>query len=401
MTGCHERGKRRAASGPLFVLATLVALLLTASPALAKTAREPSPGELFARALGNDDVSYTATRTSLFWSDNGQTRALVARVYKDGERVRYEYPARGNRPASVVIETPRRLSFVLSARDHVRVTTADRKPDVDLEALRVKLALANYRWRYEPSTSPRRRVVSAWRPGAAHPSQRFWIATSSFVIVRSERYGPGGELRASWSLDSLNVVPSLPSNLFEPPAGLEVEVKQVSLPEVVHIDDVRARVGFEPVRLRDDKIPAGYRLVDVSIESAESNLSQSAVRLTYSDGLDAFSLLETRRLPHATEKMPADAARDVDLIDTDAQLFTSAEVNLVHWQDAQRRYTLMGSMPPRVLMELSRGVIASTPAARPQATASGHATIPTPKRRRGFTEIITRGWSRFLRLFGL
>lgn len=383
----------------LGVLVFLAAAQLAAAQAHAGVPGEPSAGELFARALGHDDVTYTATRTSLFWSDDGHTRARVARIYKDGECLRYEYPPRGNRAAVVVIETPRAVTFVQSVKGRDRVTTARRTPDPALEAERVQLALANYSWRFEPSTSPRRRVVSAWRPGAHHPSQRYWISPSSMVIVRSERYGPAGELRASWSLDSMHVVADLPDRLFETPQGPELEVREISLPEVVPLGDVRSRVGFEPVRLRDDKIPAGYRLVDVSIEHTEGHPAEDAVRFVYSDGLDAFSLLETRRPPHVSDKIDVSGAREVSMVDTSAQLFTSAEVSLVHWQDAQRRYTLMGAMPPRVLMDLSLGVIASDPT--PRATASARATIAAaPTQRRGFGEIITRGWSRLLRMFG-
>lgn len=390
------RGARRALLGVLIFVA---ATHLAAAQAQAGVPRGPSAAELFARALGHDDIAYTATRTSLFWSDDGHTRARVARVYKDGERVRYEYPSRGNRAAVVVIETPRAITFVQSVRGRDRITLARRTPDASLQAERVQLALANYTWRFEPSTSPGRRVVSAWRPGARYPSQRYWISPSSMVIVRSERYGPAGELRASWSLDAMHVVADLPDRLFETPQGPELEVRQVSLPEVVPLEAVRSRVGLEPVRLREDKIPAGYRLVDVSVERTEGHPADDAVRFVYSDGLDAFSLLERRRPPRASEKIDVSGAREVSMVDTSAQLFTSAEVSLVHWQDAQRQYTLMGAMPPRVLMALSLGVIASDPT--PRATASARATVAvSPARRRTFGDIITRGWGRLLRMFG-
>jgi len=392
------RVRRRA--GIVVLIAGLLAAALALPGQVCAGQGSPLAGELFARALGNDDVSYTATRTSLFWSDNGQTRALVAYVSKDGGRTRYEYPARGNRPATVVIETPEAVCFVVSDGGRTRVTTAHRQNDNELDAARVKLALSNYQWRFEPSPNPRRRIISAWRSGAAHASQRFWIQSDAMIIVRSERYGPKGELRASWSLDTLHTVADLPDKLFTAPHGPDLEVREASLPEIVHLEEVQSKVGFEPVRLPDEKLPEGYRLVNIAIEQTAGKAPRKAVRFVYSDGLDSFSLLETPRLSSATEKLKGENARDVSILDTDAQLFTSAEANLVHWQDRKRRYTLMGSLPPNVLMALSRTVMASGSEQRLRPIVSTPVSGIAPPPRRGLGELVARGWSRLMRIFG-
>jgi hypothetical protein len=358
-----------------------------------------TPGELLARALGNDDVSYVATRTSIFWSDNGQTRALIARVFKDGDRIRYEYPARGNRGESVVIETGDALYFIRPTPKGTQVTTARRERDPDIEGVRVKLALSNYEWRFEATNSPRRRIVSAWRPGAKHPSQRFWIAIAPMVIVRSERYTVNGALHSSWSLDSMRVVKGLPDRLFTPPHGPDLTVKDAVMPQQVKLEQVRSQVGFDPVTLPAEQVPEGYRLVDTCIEQTVPPSSRKAVRFVYSDGLDSFSLLEAKRVPDATEKLRAAQAKDVHILDTTAQVFTSPEANLIHWQDKKRLYTLMGALPPRQLVEMSRAIIAASAPPRPALTSAPTAAIQPPHRR-SFSEIIARGWSRLLRLFG-
>lgn len=397
-----------------FVLRTVAAVLLVISttrlaPANARSG-DPSAvpktalitaGETFVRALGNSDISYTTIRTSIFWAEDGQTRALLARVFKDGDRVRYEYPARGNHPARVVIETDDTLCvYDPSTR---KVVSAHRAHDPDVDGIRVKLALANYTWRFESSNSPRRRVVAAYRPGAKHPTQRFWIAIAPMVVVRSERYGPHGELRSSWALESLHVVESVPDRYFEPPHEPDLEVRDAVLPEHVRLQDVQARAGFQPVQLPEDKVPEGYRVVDIAIE--RTSAGRSAVRLVYSDGLDSFSLLEAPRRHGHLEKIKAASALDVNILDTTAQVFTSAEANLVHWQDRQRLYTLIGPQSSRTLVELSRGLIATTGKQRTrpvlQGSASSPVAIPESPRRRSFGELIARGWARLMRLFGI
>ena len=127
-----------------------MALVLAArgTPAVAQIGAPPpqlTAGDLLVRAIGNEDITYTATRTSIFWARNGKTRALVARIYRDRRRVRYEYPARGNQPARAVVETNHWLYFIDPAAH--KITRARRQRDFELDGVRVKLALANYIWR--------------------------------------------------------------------------------------------------------------------------------------------------------------------------------------------------------------------------------------------------------------
>lgn len=388
--------------------AAAIVLSAWGTPADARVGKDsprisPSPEGLFARALGNGDIAYVATRTSIFWSESGQTRAFIARVYKDGPRVRYEYPARGNRMARVIIETVDTL-YVINP-DTRKVTRARRAYDPDVDGVRVKLALANYKWRFEPAPSKRYRVVAAFRAGAAQPSQKFWIALEPMIVVRSERYGAHGELVSSWALDNLHVVDRLPDSQFEPPHRADFEVKEavLPLPEQVHLADVQARVGFEPLLLPKAQLPEGYKLVDIAIE--QTSALSNAVRLVYSDGLDSISLLEAEAPHHKGQRITIKAAhaRDVKILDTTAQVFTSAEANLVHWQGSQRLYTLIGSLPAHTLVEMSRALIMSS-RQRPHAalqTAPPPAVAPAVPHHRSFAEILSRGWARLLRLIGL
>lgn len=378
-------------------LATFLVLLTSPADARAGAAdKTVTAAELVMQALGNADVSYVAIRNSMFWSDNGQQRALIAKVYKDGERTRYEYPARGNRPARVVIETNDTIYSIRPGPTVTEVTTAHRERDPDVEGVRVKLAMSNYQWKFEPSSTRGQRIVSAWRAGMKYPAQRFWIATTPMVIVRSERYGPQNEMRSKWSFDSLRIVSDLPDDIFLPPHGPDLELKDATLPQHLKLEDVKARVGFEPVVVPADKIPEGYQLVDTSLEQVAAPSRHNAVRFVYSDGLDSFSLLETAKTG-ATEKIRGNQTRDVKILATAAQVFTSAEANLVHWQDKKRLYTLIGSLPPRTLVEISRAIIASTTPPLQPLTSTPTAAIQE-SRRRGFGEILARGWNRLLRM---
>ncbi len=226
------------------------------------------------------------------------------------------------------------------------------------------------------------------------------------LVVRSERYGRSGELRSSWFLDSIHILKKLNSQLFNPEMGFNLPMHDVALPHQVRLAEVPARVGFTPVLLPSDREPVGFRLVDIRIEHYGKT---KAVRFVYSDGIESFSLLEAAHPKGQFQKIEGAHAEALNRLDTEAQVFTSAEANLVHWQDRARLYTLIGSMPASELLDFSKSIVASThprpPLQRPHPV--GHTTAvsrpppPPPHPPLTFGEILYRGWVRFIHFFGL
>lgn len=379
----------------------------TASPrhAVVKPHRKPPPPlparKLIEQAMGNDNVTYVGTRTSIFWSERGKTRAVVARIYKDGNRTRYDFAASGSQPSQSVIETEHDVYFV-GPRE---VTVARRQSDPDVDGFRIDLALRNYQWRYESplasvnaktkaprnsNAARRHRVVAAYRPGSSRPEQRFWVLADRKMIFRSERYGPQGELRASWSI-SPEFVDEIPEETFHPPKSPTQEVRELEFPERVATESVQGRVGFRPMPLPERSLPAGFQLVDVFLEQSQGS---KAVRYVYSDGLENLTLLEA---PKPRGRLELTSSHRVSILDRTAQVVSTPEANLVHWHDNQRLYTLIGAQPEAELLRISHALIASGPRAQPSPAAP---QPPAQPPRRTFGEAIVRGWNRLLRIFG-
>jgi hypothetical protein len=365
----------------MLLTTTLCAAAPAATLPQATTPPMVPASDYFERAITNDDVNYTATRTSLFWSDSGKTRALVAHVYKRGNKVRYVYPARGNQPTHVIIETPQDLTFISGHR----VTVAHRQADPDINGIDLKLALNNFDWRYEESTNPSRVIVAAYRPGESKPLARFWIAPSTDMVVRAERYGDNSELRSSWLLDQVHTVDPTHLNEVLPPDQFDAKVpnmdlREISVPTRITPQEMEKAAGFAPRAIPPAALPRGYQLADVFLEQ---NKGSNSVRMVYSDGLDSFSLLEA---PNRHKNTMLNAGREVQVLDTTAQVVTSAEANIVHWQDKDRIYTMIGSQSQAQLMDILRGII-----------VVDHPP-PAPPPRRSFGQVLAHGWNRLLHM---
>lgn len=378
------RRSRRVAAWTSAAFACLI--LMTMTPPL-PAAEAPKPlslpaDQLISRVLTSRDTSYVGRRTSIFWA-KGKTRAVVVNIWKDGDRVRYEYPAStGSRPM-IVVETPTTL-YVIHPRTK-RGTVAQRSYDPGQDEIYLGLALANYRWEYQRSSGKEEKlkVVSAYRKEKAHPSGRFWIDPVHMAIVRSERYDPSGELRSSWTLDQVRYVDSLPDKLFEPLGDKTLQLREETLPTRITLSSSLEKAGFSAVPLMG--VPDGFQLIEVMLEKVRDRL---AVRLIYSDGLETFSLLETPRNPKFQFSLAR--SRKSRILGRPVQVVSSAEVNLVHWQDEKLHFVLTGSQPESQLLSLSRAMIASS-----------HPPPHSPSSRgRSLSQVVRRGWQRLLNLLG-
>lgn len=355
-------------------------------------AAPPEDAKAFiAGALQNRRVSYEADRTSCFWTENG-THALVAHVSKEGTRTRYDYSARGTHPAQTVIETDKAYYFVRPGAQYI--SEARHAGDTDIDGIRVNLALKNYEWRFQALKSTRRRLVSATRPGDVYPTQRFWVAVPEMVVVRSERYGPRGELRASWALSDLHFKPDLPDSLFVPTDDPTIVIHPMSVPVRLDVGGTQPTLGFAPAPFPAASLPQGYQLVDRFVEQVRGAAS---LRMVYSDGLNSFSLLESGRRIHRPAspepRRPDDTSgRDVQIFDTTVHVMPSTSATVVQWQDSDRFYAIMGTLPDGLLISLARGLIASV---HPPELAPPPPPPPT------FGQTVARGWQRLLKWLGL
>ena len=359
---------------------------------VAQAAPEESARDFIAEVLQNTKVSYEADRTSCYWSEHG-THAMVAHVAKEGTRTRYDYIARGNQPAQTVIETDKSIFFIRPGTQ--RINEARRMGETDLEGVRLHLALQNYEWRFEPLKSTRRRLVVATRPGDFYPTQRFWVAVPQKIVVRSERYGPRGELRSQWALSDLQFKPNLPDSLFTPTDDPTIEIHPLPTPVRLTQGSGVPSLGFQPVPLPSESLPPGYQLVERYLEQVRG---AQAVRMVYSDGLHSFSLVETARRSRSrsvateTKKGEDPNCRDIQVLDTTVHLLPSAEASTVQWADSERFYALVGSVPETSLISLSRGLILGL---RPPTPPAPPPPPPT------FGQTVVRGWHRLLRWLGL
>jgi len=130
--------------------------------------------------------------------------------------------------------------------------------------------------------------------------------------------------------------------------------------------------------------------VEIFVEQSPEGKS---VRLMYSDGLESFSILEA---PRPISPVAVSSSRQIRIMDKTAQVVSAAEVNLIHWHDQRLLYTLIGSQPQAELLKMSSAIIAAGPRTPPPPPPPP----PPQPRKRGFGEIMARGWSRLLRLLG-
>jgi hypothetical protein len=334
--------------------------------ALPNTGRCPVH-DMLLQALCNAKACFRAQVVSVSESPEGRPHLLKARLARQGPHARFEFPRLPGEPERVVLESPDTVYIFWPTAEQGWKLTRQKHPN--REGAGAQLCGSNYEWRLEPGQGPQR-TVTVYRKRDNRLARRFWVDQQHGVVTKVECYGDGETMRASWALEEVEYAANLPKDLFEPPEFVRVP-QQVDHPQPVSLTEATQRAGFNPEL--PAWVPSGYELVEIWQESVGGRPS---IRLVYSDGMETFSLLQSR----LSQGHPM-VLRGSQPLDAGVEMVRRGELALLNWADDRLEYTLLGSQSNRELYQMAERMVAGQ-TSRPSPAANG--VLP----------VISRGWVR-------
>lgn len=293
-------------------------------------------------------TSYAGTKTVTVWA--GAVQASQVRVYHAApDRTRLEYPAAGTQPARIVVITGRAAVEFIPARNEIIRRPAPAADEEGLTRGVLPRILENYDVLFdgaeEVAGRPTRIIdVRGRLPG--RPRLRIWVDDGTRLILRFERYGPGGALREASAFLSIEVNPPLSADLFTlaPPPGVRVQTRPPG--GRLTLEQIAQRVGFTP-RL-PGYLPAGYRRAGSRVTTIRGTL---AAVFAFSDGVSTLTLFESRG-PQGSPR----GGRPVRIGAADGTMIPRGVATLLHWNAGGISFTLVGDLPQDELIRVGASV---------------------------------------------
>ncbi|HLJ59576.1 MAG TPA: polysaccharide deacetylase family protein [bacterium] len=288
-----------------------------------------------ATALGR--VSYRGTRTSTVWA--GRVQAVLVRVYHQApDRTRLEYLAVGDQPARiVVIDGGAQTTYVRATNRIIRSPAARTDEEALTQQILPQIA-ENYTVRFagvEQVAGRAARVIDVQSRFPGRPRLRVWVDVGTRLILRFERYGPGGALNQASAFINIQINPTFPPGLFEvtPPPGAQIETRRP--PAKLAIEQIASRVGFTPQL--PAYLPAGYKLVGSRVVALHE--VPTAV-FAFTDGVATLTLFESLGAQGAPPN-----AQQVQVDGVSGMIAARGVANVLHWNARGVSFTLVGDLP--------------------------------------------------------
>jgi peptidoglycan-N-acetylglucosamine deacetylase len=348
-------------------------------------AQAPTPGAgddeaiawLTAAAVAPRDVTYSGTKTVTVWAQT--VRASEVRVYHEApDRTRLEYLATGDQPARVVvISGNHQIEFVPGTGRYVEGPAFRTDEDALTRQILPQVA-ANYNVRFagmERVAGRPARIVEIQGKHPGRPRLRLWIDTETRLILRLERYGPGGALRETSAFLSVQLNPALSADLFvvTPPPGAQVQQRRQPAggAALLTLEEIARRVGFIPQL--PAYLPPGYKIIRSNVVMIRGTPTATFV---FSDGVAAMQLFESRGA-----QMGGGGGQPVRIGPAEGTVQARGGATVLHWNRNGVSMTLVGDLAPSELVRVGSSV--------PPATTSG-----LPPREAGAASIVRRigGW---------
>ena len=215
--------------------------------------------------------------------------------------------------------------------------------DVD----RDELTRENYKTRIGPTTMVAGRQAKQVDVVPKHPgnsSRRFWVDSSTGVVLGWEHIRPDGSMEAFSRFNFVEFKPQL-DRLFEPPPGVPA-VQTASRPVSLH--DLTETLGYAPQFPR--WLPPGYKQESSFLTTCEDGCGAPAGMTRFSDGVNSIVLFQSRRVIGGVDSRPNEHV--VSLV--------KDNVN----------YIVVGDADPQLLKQIGRSVPAPPPSPEPQPDRS-------------------------------
>jgi outer membrane lipoprotein-sorting protein len=291
----------------------LVPTLLAVVTALAWWASSPawahSPWEILVRSVEADGtVNFKATVEIGVYENGHQVACRTQRLVKaDGNRKRIE--AIGDPVGGGLIVSNGRWEWeyrpaarIVRQRELLPLSEIHRLQLQTLEAVRDTL---HPEYEGEAKIAGRKCYVIAVKPpDGARTRKRMWVDESHFTELKSVRYGPTGDIQATWTVKEVQFGVKVDRRWFEfvPPA--DCKVYRIPATSRVSLADAEARAGFSAVL--PGWAPEGYVFLREQCAVIQMG-PRKVLWLQWSNGVDSYSLFESlpvgrppRDFPRAT-----------------------------------------------------------------------------------------------------
>ncbi len=366
--------RRRIAAAAICVVGSGLLGILALPPGSPARA-QPDTGEsplawLRSAATAPRRTSYAGTKTVTVWA--GTVQASKVRVYHAApDRTRLEYPAAGTQPARTVVITGRAEVEFIPARNELIRRPAPAADEEGLTRGALPRILENYDVRFdgaEKVAGRSTRIIDVRGRLPGRPHLRIWVDTETRLILRFERYGPGGALREASAFLSIEVNPPLSADLFAltPPPGVRVQTRPAG--GRLTLEQIAQRVGFTP-RL-PAYLPPGYQRAGSRVTTIRGTL---AAVFAFSDGVSTLTLFESRG-PQGSPR----GGRPVRIGAADGTMIPRGVATLLHWNAGGISFTLVGDLPQDELVRVGASVPHPRASRVPPAGAAEAAGIAAP-----------------------
>ncbi len=290
-------------------LAALVVVALT--PAC--FAGEPTAAEVVARARkASDAYSYSGVRR-VETRSAGQTLVILQKVYRSpGGHERFEIVSPASMAGNLAILDGRTHWRYYPSRHEANRSSATFRGSDPLAASlfnsggRMRLALGG-------KVTIVGRTCFVLNVSDANGKRRLtaYVDAATYVLLGVDRLRPNGALVDSWRFESLKFVKSLDHSglfTFRPPAGTRV-VSQPSETTRVRLQEAARTLGMRP--LLPTRLPDGYRLIEDRVTVVRHG-SQAALGMPFSNGVETFTIFQSRSLPRNARPRAHAVRWDVD-----------------------------------------------------------------------------------------
>jgi outer membrane lipoprotein-sorting protein len=246
-------------------------------------------------------VDYSGTRQIDIYKDGAKAKTLQQTVlHKRGNKQRVSMSG-----GQMVVMNGQKMWEYFPARSKaIARDMVDPKRDLADKLAALRRTAANMNLRYEGTTTVAGRsvyVVQIIDP-RGQLLKRVWADAGRGVELAAERYDSRGNITFSSYFTQVSFSPTFPAGAFDfqPPAGVQVEQAPGPRKRMTMGDAERA-AGFAGVL--PTYLPPGYSF-DSDAVSVTQRQGRTVLWLTFSNGVDSFSLFESGVPPDMPRHVP-------------------------------------------------------------------------------------------------
>ncbi|MGE5576939.1 MAG: sigma-E factor regulatory protein RseB domain-containing protein [Syntrophothermus sp.] len=300
-------------------------------------------------------VDYIGNQVVVDGTGGDEHTTVVKIFHRRPGLTRYEYQESADRAGWVVIDDGAdiwqfepRGRLVISFRSISGARLRQQQAE-ELELLR-----RNYRFRHGGIGKVADREahiveITPKHPGS--PSQRLWIDRENSLTLKTEKFRANGSLEYLSYFVDIDMAASPDEELFQvkiPPGVDVVRHPGVNIFEPVPV--LRAKTGVN-IRL-PNRLPPGFVFAGASMAALAQ--FKGGVYLKFTDGLNVISLFET--VAPRGRVYVVDNARRVSIGGIVGYLMENCDVQLLNWTANGTNYTLIGEVPPEVLLQMAESI---------------------------------------------